>query len=174
MYFTDGYYVRCLLCEITEKKKRNSLQTIVVGEQILQHNIYDYTIKLKRLCFWIWDTKINVCFCYISCVFVILCVWLTFAYNIMFWIKKSKIMQESIINNTCIDYGIHICIHIRTSLIYICFALDLNDTISLDETCHVIAVCMNLFIDHKLCEKKNLLWFLMVYDFHSSGSRIDN
>lgn len=83
-------------------------------------------------------------------------------------------MQESIINNTCIGYGIHICIHIRTSLIYICFALDLNDTISLDETCHVIAVCMNLFIDHKLCEKKNLLWFLMVYDFHSSGSRIDN
>lgn len=63
------------------------------------------------------------------CVFVILCVWLTFAYNIMFWTKKSKIMQESIINNTCIDYGIHICIHIRTSLIYICFALDLNDTI---------------------------------------------
>lgn len=52
MYFTDGNYVRCLFCEITEKKKRNSLQTIVVGEQILQHNIYDYTIKLtKRLCF---------------------------------------------------------------------------------------------------------------------------
>lgn len=172
MYFTDGNYVRCLFCEITEKKKRNSLQTIVVGEQILQHNIYDYTIKLtKRLCFWIWDTKINVCFCYISCVFVILCVWLTFAYNIMFWTKKSKIMQESIINNTCIDYGIHICIHIRTSLIYICFALDLNDTISLDETCYVIAVCMNLFIDIKsqiMWKKESLvvfdgIWFSFIW-----------
>lgn len=150
-----------------KKEEKFITDYIVVGEQILQHNIYDYTIKLtKRLCFWIWDTKINVCFCYISCVFVILCVWLTFAYNIMFWTKKSK--QESIINNTCIDYGIHICIHIRTSLIYICFALDLNDTISLDETCHVIAVCMNLFIDHKLCEKRiscgfDGIWFSFIW-----------
>lgn len=47
MYFTDGNYVRCLFCEITNKKKRNVLQTIVVVEQILQHVIFMITHQLN-------------------------------------------------------------------------------------------------------------------------------
>lgn len=51
----------------------------------------------------------------------------------MFWIKTA-------IKNQNLIYKFDFGIHIHTLCIYICFALDLNDKMSLDETCYEIAV----------------------------------